>query len=72
MMVEEAVLVFGPGKAGVHLVVGLGETEQEMIETIQHAHNLSAFTHLFSFYPEAGSALGERKPPSLGHYQPAI
>lgn len=61
--------VFGRGNAGVHLIVGLGETEEEMIGTIQRAHDLGAMTHLFSFYPEAGSALQELQPPPLGQYR---
>ena len=53
--VEAAVEVFGPYKVGVHLIVGLGETEKEIIETIQRAHHLGAHTHLFSFFPEGGT-----------------
>jgi biotin synthase-related radical SAM superfamily protein len=36
--VEEAARIFDRAKAGVHLIAGLGETEQEMIATIQRAH----------------------------------
>jgi biotin synthase len=67
--VEECARVFGPGKAGVHLVVGLGETEQQMVETIQRAYDLGANTHLFSFFPEAGTALEHHPQPSYGHYR---
>lgn len=67
--VQEAVHVFGRQKAGIHLVVGLGETEEEMIKLIQRAYDLGALTHLFSFYPEAGSALESRPQPCLGHYR---
>lgn len=67
--VEEACQVFGEGKAGVHLIVGLGETEKEMVRTMQRVHDLGAFTHLFSFFPEAGSPLGEREQPPLGQYR---
>lgn len=68
-VVKEAVAVFNPGMIGVHLVVGLGETEEDMIRTIQHAHDLGALTHLFSFYPEEGSRLENEAPPPLGHYR---
>jgi biotin synthase len=67
--VEEIGRIFGRGKAGVHLVVGLGETEQQMIATIQRAHDLGAETHLFSFFPEAGTALESHPQPSYGHYR---
>ena len=49
--VEDAVDVFGRNKVGVHLIVGLGETEKEMIKVVQQAHGMGAKTHLFSFYP---------------------
>lgn len=64
----DAVSVFGKGMVGVHLIVGLGETEREMVETIQRAHALGACTHLFSFYPEDGSALEKLARPAVGHY----
>ena len=66
---EEAVSVFGEYKAGVHLIVGLGETEKEMVSLIGECHEMGALTHLFSFYPEQGSLLENHKRPSLGHYR---
>lgn len=61
--------VFGKGNVGVHLIVGLGETEREMLETIQRAEDTGAKTHLFSFYPEQGSKLEEYKQPTYGSYR---
>ena len=66
---EKAADVVGRHKAGVHLIVGLGETEQEIIATIQRAHDLGAHTHLFSFYPEAGTPMEDHPQPSYGHYR---
>jgi biotin synthase len=59
----------GRFKAGIHLIVGLGETEQDMIATIQRAHDLGAHTHLFSFYPEAGSSMADHPQPPYGQYR---
>lgn len=67
--VRQAVEVFGRGMVGVHLVVGLGETEEEMVKTIQRAFDLGAKTHLFSFFPERGTALETHPQPSLGMYR---
>ncbi len=67
--VSAAVQVFGRGRVGVHLIVGLGESEQEMIQVIQKAHNMGAHTHLFSFFPEHGSQLDEWPQPSYGQYR---
>ncbi|MEW6231696.1 MAG: radical SAM protein [Chloroflexota bacterium] len=67
--VEAAAEVFGRHRAGVHLIVGLGETEEEMIGAIQRAHDLGAHTHLFSFFPEPGTALAAWPQPSYGQYR---
>ncbi len=61
--------LFGHGNIGVHLIVGLGETEKEFVETIQRAHDMGAMTHLFSFYPEGGSKLQELSQPTYGNYR---
>ena len=66
---REAVRIFGRYKVGVHLIVGLGETEQEMIAIIQRAQDLGAHAHLFSFFPEGGTSLDEHPQPSYGHYR---
>lgn len=65
----EAVEVFGANKAGCHLIVGLGETEAQMARTMQRVHDLGANVHLFSFYPEEGSALAGRSPCEAGQFR---
>ena len=64
-----AVDVFGRFKAGIHLIVGLGETEEQAVKIIYDAHLLGAKTHLFSFYPEPASILGDLKRPELVSYR---
>jgi len=68
-ILRKGVDVFGRGQVSVHLIVGLGESEQEMVMAFQQVHDLGAVVHLFSFYPEPGSALAERAAPSLGQYR---
>lgn len=68
-VLQDAVKVFGKDKAGCHLIVGLGETEEEMVETIQRVRDLGAKTHLFSFYPEKGSMLSNRPACDVGQYR---
>jgi len=68
-VVRMAVEVFGRFYVGVHLIVGLGETEKEMVETIQTGQGMGAHAHLFSFFPEKGSPMEDCSPPSLGHYR---
>ncbi|MEQ8200425.1 MAG: radical SAM protein [Syntrophomonadaceae bacterium] len=61
--------IFGPYRAGIHLIVGLGETEEEMVAAINLAYRMGALTHLFSFYPEDGSVLYGHPQPPLGQYR---
>ncbi|MHA1636865.1 MAG: radical SAM protein [Candidatus Thorarchaeota archaeon] len=67
--VEESVEIYGPENVGIHLIVGVGETEQEIIQTIQRAQDMGADTHLFSFYPEEGSDMADIPQPPLGAYR---
>ena len=60
---------FGDYRVGVHLIVGLGETEEEMVAAIFRAHEAGALTHLFSLFPEAGSLIEKSTQPSLGKYR---
>ncbi len=68
-VVQMAASVFGKFRVGIHLIVGLGETEKEMVEAIQRGQDLGAHTHLFSFFPEKGSPMENDSPPPLGQYR---
>ncbi len=61
--------VFGEGNAGPHFITGMGETEKEMCGAIQRSRNMGGRTHLFSFFPEANSALENHLPPPMGQYR---
>ncbi len=58
-----------PGHIGTHLIVGLGETEREMVERIQYMLDLEVTIGLFAFTPIDGTRLGEQAPPPLPHYR---
>jgi biotin synthase len=66
---QKAIEIYGNGNAGVHLIVGLGENEKEMVEAIQRASDMGGRTHLFSFYPEQGSQMEEQPPAPIGQYR---
>lgn len=68
-VVKMSVDVFERYFVGIHLIVGLGETEKEMVGTIQSGQDLGAYTHLFSFYPEKGSPMEGDSPPPLDQYR---
>jgi len=66
---EQSLEVFGEGMAGVHLICGLGEAEQELVSAISRAKLMGGFTHLFSFFPERGSVMERHPVPSIGAYR---
>lgn len=66
--IEVASQVFS-GNVSVHLVVGIGETDEEMVSAIQKAVDLNTKPHLFSFYPEEGSLMKNEKQPPLIRYR---
>ncbi|MFO8164641.1 MAG: radical SAM protein [Thermodesulfobacteriota bacterium] len=60
--------IFGIRNVGIHLMVGMGETEQEMVYIMEKVWNAGAVTHLFSFFAEPGSTLENRKQPPWPSY----
>ena len=49
--------IFGPKKFGAHIIVGMGETEREILELVQKLVDLGGHSHMFCFYPEKGSLM---------------
>ncbi len=58
-----------PGRVSTHLIVGLGETEEEMITTIANCQDNSIHVGLFAFTPVRGTAWADKQPPAIGHYR---
>lgn len=52
-----------PGRIGTHLIVGLGESEREMVQAIQEVHDFGVTVGLFAFTPVPGTPLGSESPP---------
>jgi lipoyl synthase len=59
----------GRYSVGVHLIMGLGESEEEAVRFMQKCYDLGARVHLFSFYPEKGSLMKDGKQPPLDSYR---
>jgi len=53
----EARDIFGPGKFGAHIIVGMGETEFEVLQLVQKLVDLGGHSHMFCFFPEQGSLM---------------
>lgn len=61
---RDALEVFGKPHVGAHLMVGMGETEEEMVSLMQKLWDMGVANHLFSFFAEKGSAMsGWPQPP---------
>lgn len=67
-ILEEARNLFGPGNVGAHLMVGMGETEEEMIALMDRLCRLGVVSHLFAFFAEKGSVLSDRAQPPWESY----
>lgn len=49
--------IFGPQKFGAHIIVGMGETEYDVLVLVQQLVDLGGHSHMFCFFPEKGSLM---------------
>jgi biotin synthase len=49
--------IFGPQKFGAHIIVGMGETEYDVLALVQQLVDLGGHSHMFCFFPEKGSLM---------------
>jgi biotin synthase len=49
--------IFGPQKFGAHIIVGMGETEYDVLRLVQKLVDLGGHSHMFCFFPEKGSLM---------------
>lgn len=68
-LLGDAVKVFGKGKVSTHLIVGLGETEEEMTCTIQRCVDEGVLPALFAFTPIPGTVLENTAQPPTEKYR---
>jgi len=68
-LLSEAVEIFGKDKVSTHLIVGLGETEKEMVETIQKSVDMGVLPALFAFTPISGTVLENNPQPPVPAYR---
>lgn len=65
---DTALSVFGKGFVSTHLIIGIGETDKDVAQTLQKASDMGVTVSLFSFTPMKGTAL-KNSPPTLGRYR---
>ena len=68
-LLGEAVDIFGKGKVSTHLIVGLGETEKQMVSIIQKCVDFGVLPALFAFTPIVGTALERMPQPPIQGYR---
>ena len=56
-IVREARRIYGPMKVNCHVVVGLGETDRNLVDLFYQAKAEQIAVYLFSFNPEPGTAM---------------
>ncbi len=58
-----------PGRVVVHLIIGLGETGREAVESIENFTCLDTPVSLFAFTPVHGTPMASHPPPALSCYR---
>ncbi len=66
---REAVKIFGKGKVSTHLIIGLGETENEAVSLIQTCVDMGVSPALFAFTPVRGTSLEGKPQPLIETYR---
>ncbi len=56
-ILEDARDIFGPQKFGAHIIVGMGETEHDILSLVQKLVDMGGHSHMFCFFPEQGSLM---------------
>jgi biotin synthase len=67
-MLSIALSIFGRGNVGAHLMVGMGETEEQMVNLMDRLRQMGVENHLFAFFAEKGSVLGDWPQPPWPSY----
>lgn len=58
-----------PGRMATHLIVGLGESEEEMIHSLQTMYDRGVTVALFAFTPVKGTRMEGVTQPEMTHYR---
>ncbi|MGD0874112.1 MAG: radical SAM protein [Acidimicrobiales bacterium] len=68
-VVTDAREIFGPWKVNVHTLVGLGETDQDLVSLFAALADRQVFSYLFCFNPEPDSRMAAQPQPSLRRWR---
>lgn len=68
-IIHAAAEIFGPEKFGIHLIVGMGESEFDVLSQVQRVRELGGHSHMFAFFPEQGSLMDHLPPAPRGQWR---
>lgn len=68
-VVNDSRELFGPWKVNCHTLVGLGETDRDMVELFIELCDRQIFPYLFCFNPEPDSRLGDQPKASITRWR---
>jgi len=66
---SEAIEVFGKNNVSTHLIVGLGEQEEEFVKILQVCVDMGVYPALFAFTPIPGTMMETHLPPPVDCYR---
>jgi biotin synthase-related radical SAM superfamily protein len=66
---REALKVFGKGNVSTHIIIGLGETENDAVTLIQKCVDMNVLPALFAFTPVRGTTLETKPQPPIESYR---
>ncbi|MFW9983213.1 MAG: radical SAM protein [Candidatus Odinarchaeota archaeon] len=66
---QNALSVFGAGRTTTHIIIGLGETDEQVITLFQELTDQGITIGLFPFTPISGTALAKQPRPSIQRYR---
>jgi biotin synthase len=61
--------IFGPMKVNCHVVVGLGETDRDLVDLFYRLKSEEIAAYLFSFTPEPGTLMADAPRPALQRWR---
>ena len=61
-ILDAAADIFGPERFGAHLIVGMGESEWDVLTQVQRIRDRRGHSHMFAFFPEKGSLMDHLPP----------
>ncbi|MFW9820102.1 MAG: radical SAM protein [Candidatus Thorarchaeota archaeon] len=62
---HEALEIFSKGFVSTHIIIGLGETEKDVIELIEKLNNMGVVISLFAFTPIKGTKFENKPQPEI-------